>query len=78
MLLNKSIQIIVFQINNSVFDQVGDISQYTTLIWPDVFNGYASFELWAPITEDNSELLKKGNVIWTGGENAAVIEIVKI
>lgn len=77
MLLNKSIQIIVFQINNSVFDQVGDISQYTTLIWPDAFNGYASFELWAPITEDNSELLKKGNVIWTGGENAAVIEIVK-
>ena len=63
MLLNKSIQIIVFQINNSVFDQIGDISQYTTLIWPDAFNGYASFELWAPITEDNSELLKKGNVI---------------
>lgn len=77
MLLNKSIQIIVFQINNNVFDQIGDISQYTTLIWPDAFNGYASFELWAPITDDNSELLKQGNVIWTGGENAAVIEIVK-
>lgn len=77
MLLNKSIQIIVFKVDDEVFDQIGDISQYTTLIWPDAFNGYASFELWAPITDDNAELLKQGNIIWTGGENAAVIEIVK-
>ncbi|MDE7424989.1 MAG: siphovirus ReqiPepy6 Gp37-like family protein [Lachnospiraceae bacterium] len=77
MLLNKSIQIIVFKIDNDVFEQLGDISQYTSLIWPDNFNGYAIFELWAPITIDNAKLLKQGNVIWTGGENAAVIEIVK-
>lgn len=77
MLLNKSIQIIVFKIDDITFDQIGDISQYTSLIWPDTFNGYASFELWAPITDDNAELLKQGNVVWTGGENAAVIEIIK-
>lgn len=77
MLLNKSIQIIVFKVDNKVFEQIGDISQYTTLIWPDAFNGCANFELWAPISDDNSELLKHGNVIWTGGENAAVIEIIK-
>lgn len=77
MLLNKSIQITVFKVDNDVFEQIGDISQYTTLIWPDAFNGYAGFELWTPITDDNTELLKQGNVIWTGGENAAVIEIVK-
>lgn len=77
MFLNKSIQIIVFKVDNEVFEQLGDISQYTSLIWPDAFNGYANFELWAPITSDNSTLLKQGNVIWTGGENAAVIEIVK-
>lgn len=77
MLLNKTIQLIVFKVDNTVFEQVGDISQYTSLIWPDSFNGYANFELWAPITDDNSVLLKKGNIIWTGGENAAVIEIVK-
>lgn len=77
MLLSKSIQVIVFKINNEVFEQLGDINQYTSLIWPDVFNGYASFELWAPITNDNAEFLKQGNVIWTGGENAGVIEIVK-
>lgn len=77
MFLNKSIQITVFRVDNEVFEQLGDISQYTSLIWPDAFNGYAEFELWAPITDDNSLLLKQGNVIWTGGENAAVIEIVK-
>lgn len=77
MLLSKSIQIIVFKVDDDVFEQIGDISQYTSLIWPDAFNGYASFELWAPITDDNAALLKKGNVIWTGGENASVIEIVK-
>lgn len=77
MLLNKNIQITVFRIDNDVFEQVGDINQYTSLIWSDVFNGCASFELWAPIIDDNSELIKQGNVIWTGGENAAIIEIVK-
>lgn len=77
MLLNKSIQIVVFKVDDYVFEQVGDINQYTTLIWPDAFNGYASFELWAPITDDNAILLKRGNVIWTGGENAAIVEIVK-
>lgn len=77
MLLNKNIQIIVFRVNNDVFEQLGEISQYTSLIWPDAFNGYATFELWAPIVDDNSKLLKQGNIIWTGGENAAVIEIIK-
>lgn len=77
MQLEKQIQITVFQIDNNVFEPIGDISQFTSLIWPDAFNGFANFEMWAPITDDNSEVIKKGNVIWCGGENAAVIEIVK-
>lgn len=77
MQLNKKIQITVFKVDNTTFEALGDISQYTSLIWPDAYNGYAQFELWAPITEDNAALLKKNNIIWCGGENAAVIEIVK-
>lgn len=77
MLLNKQIQITVFQVDNNTFEALGDISQYTSLIWPDAYNGYAQFELWAPITPDNANLLKRKNIIWCGGENAAVIEIVK-
>lgn len=73
----KTIQITAFQIDNDTFDPIGDISQFTSLVWPDNFNGYAFFELWAPITDDNAALLKKGNVLWAGGDNAGVIEIVK-
>lgn len=77
MLLEKQIQILVFKMNDTTFENIGEVNQYNSLIWPDKFNGYASFELWAPITEENSEFFKKGNILWCGGDNAAIIEIVK-
>lgn len=78
MLLSKQIQILVFVVNDQgVFDNIGEVNQFNSLIWPDKFNGYANFELWAPITSENSEFLKTGNILWCGGDNAAIIEIVK-
>ena len=77
MLLDKKIQITVFQITNTIFEPIGDLSQFTSIILPDAFNGYGKFELWAPIMDYNSELLKKDNILWAGGENAYIIEIVK-
>ena len=77
MLLEKQIQILVFKIDNNTFENIGEVNQCSSLIWPDKFNGYANFELWAPITDENSEYFKKGNILWCGGDNAAVIEIVK-
>lgn len=77
MQLSKQTQITVFRVDNNTFEALGDISQYTSLIWPDAYNGHAQFELWAPITPDNASLLKRKNIIWCGGENAAVIEIIK-
>lgn len=77
MLLEKQIQILVFKVDDTTFENIGEVNQYDSLIWPDKFNGYASFELWAPITEENSEYFKKGNILWCGGDNAAVVEIVK-
>jgi hypothetical protein len=77
MLLEKQIQILVFKVDDTTFENIGEVNQYNSLIWPDKFNGYASFELWAPITDENSEYFKKGNILWCGGDNAAVIEIVK-
>ena len=77
MLLEKQIQILVFKVDDNTFENIGEVNQYDSLIWPDKFNGYASFELWAPITEENSEYFKKGNILWCGGDNAAVVEIVK-
>ena len=77
MLLEKRIQILVFKVDDTTFENIGEVNQYDSLIWSDKFNGYASFELWAPITDENSEYFKKGNILWCGGDNAAVIEIVK-
>lgn len=77
MLLEKQIQILVFKVDDTTFENIGEVNQFDSLIWPDKFNGYASFELWAPITEENSEYFKKGNILWCGGDNAAVVEIVK-
>lgn len=77
MLLEKQIQILVFEVNDTTFDSIGEVNQYESLIWPDKFNGFDTFELWAPITEENSQYFKKGNILWCGGDNAAVVEIVK-
>lgn len=78
MLLRKQIRILIFKLDDEgTFDNIGEINQYDSLLWPDSFNGYSTFQLWAPITEENAELLKKDNIIWCGGNNAAIIEIVK-
>lgn len=77
MFLDKQIQILVFKLDDDgTFDAIGEVSQYESLIWPDEYCGVGKFELWAPITDDNSEMLKAGNILWTGGDNAAVIEII--
>ena len=45
MLLEKQIQILVFRVDDTTFENIGEVNQYGSLIWPDKFNGYASFEL---------------------------------
>lgn len=78
MLLEKNIVLTVFQVDdNGNFDVIGEVNQYDSLIWPDKYNGYGTFELWAPIVDENAEFFKQGNVLWCGGNNAAIIEIVK-
>lgn len=76
-MLLKDIEVHVYKLNNDTFDAIGQINQFTSLIWPDKFNGYTSFELNAPLTDENKELIRKGNIIWCGGDNAAVIEIIQ-
>lgn len=78
MLLDKQITISVFQVDDEgTFDNIGEVNEFDSLIWPDKFNSLAEFELWAPITEENAKLLKKDYILWCGGDNAAVIKIVK-
>lgn len=76
-MLLKSVDIYVYKLDNETFDALGQINKFTSLMWPDKYNGYTSFELNAPVTLENRTLLKKGNILWCGGDNAAIIEIVK-
>lgn len=76
-MIPKEAVVTVFQLDNTTFEPLGEVNQYTSLIWPDSYNGYATFELYAPITEENRYLLKEGHVIWCGGDTAAVIEIIE-
>lgn len=77
-MLLKSLDIYVYKLDDDgTFDSIGQINKYTSLMWPDKFNGYTSFELNAPVTSENKDLIKKGNIIWCGGDNACVIEIIQ-
>lgn len=67
----------VFIVDDTQFTPIGYLDQYTSLTWPDKYNGYDSFELYAPITDLNTELLQKNNIIWNMGRNACIIEIVE-
>ena len=76
-MLLKNVEIQIFNIDEENFESLGVINKFTSLIWPDKFNGYETFELHTPINEENKTLLKKGNFIWCGGDNAAIIEIIE-
>ena len=74
-MLLRGLDIYIYKLDNDgTFDAIGQVNKYTSLIWPDKFNGLTSFELNAPVTPENKSLIKKGNVVWCGGNNAAIIE----
>lgn len=77
-MLLRDVEIQVFKLSNDAFEPIGGINQFTSLIWPDKFNGYTTFELNAPISPENKTLIKKNNILWCGGEVAAKIEIITV
>lgn len=73
----NDLSILVFELTNEKFEIVGELTDFTSLIWPESYNKFSTFELWAPITEANKQLLKEDFVLWKGGDNAFKIEIIK-
>lgn len=76
MLLTKDASPIVFEFTNDTFQAIAEIDDFKSLQWSESYRGHSSFEMWAPVNERNKECFKKGNIIWLGGDTAAVIEIV--
>lgn len=75
-MLEETVTITVFEVTDTKFEALGEINRFTHLLWPDNYAGYGTFELQAPVTEENQELLQEGKVLWAGGSNAAIIEII--
>ena len=73
----RDVDIHIYKIDdNGTFEGLGEINKFTSLMWPDKFSGYTTFELNAPVTPENKRLIKKGHVIWCGGDNACMIEVI--
>lgn len=74
----NEVQLNVFQIDDDGnFANIGEVNQYTSLEWTKCYNEYGEFKLKAPITPENLELLKEGNVLWIREDDAMLIQIVK-
>lgn len=74
----KDITISVFELNNNKFQVIGQVNQYISLRWIEEYADAGSFELWAPITDENAKLFKLDRVIWVEGEyTAGIIEGIK-
>lgn len=56
---------------------LGLVNQFTSMIWTSRTKTFSSFQIWCPLTEENSKLLKRGNLVWTGGDSLAEIESVQ-
>lgn len=74
----SNFQIALFDVQDGgIFEEVGELGKYKSIIWPDKYCGYSEMELWAPIITQNKDLLKRDRIIWCGGENACIIEIMQ-
>lgn len=73
----EDLRIAVYEMTNEKFENIGEINQLESLMWPKNYSGYSQIQLTAPITEENKEFFKKGRVLWkVGGNTAAIIEII--
>lgn len=73
----EELRLAVYEMTNERFENIGEINQLESLMWPKKYSGYSQFQLTAPITEENKEYFKKGRILWKVGSNtAAVIEII--
>ncbi len=76
-IIERTLQLTIFKFTNEGLEALGDLTQYTSIKWPTAFIGCGSFEIWAPINSENSVYFKKGNIVWSNTEIAAIIECVK-
>lgn len=74
MLLGPDVSLNVFKLSDDgTFECIAEIDEYTSLIWPEEWVGFATVEVNANLTDNVKRFLVPGNIIWAGGESAAEI-----
>lgn len=71
-----SMKLSVFELDNTTFNLIGEVNNFTSAQWTKRYNSYGEFELNAPMTNENKELLRIGHVLWLGEADAMIITIV--
>ena len=77
MLLADYQNLTVFKVDNTHFEAIGQINQLKNITWGKYFSKYFDFQINVPASEENNILLVKGNIIWGGGKEAGIIDIVE-
>lgn len=63
----------IYVLDKNTLDQLGVVSEYKGLIFPKAYIGQAKFELYTPITQNNSSLLKEERLIYLDEEHCGEI-----
>lgn len=58
-------------------EPIGLINHMTALRWTERFSDIGDFELWAPMTPDNAEMLKENNLLWIGEDAIGIIDTIQ-
>ena len=77
MLLGELDKVFVYQLDNQNFTLLGIVEDIISANWSKLFNKYSDVSFNVIPSERNIDLLKKGRVLWIGGDNAARIDVVE-
>lgn len=77
MLLGELDRVFVYQLDNQNFTLLGIVDEIISAKWGKHYNKYSDVSFNVIPSEKNIDLLKKGRVLWIGGDNAARIDIVE-
>lgn len=68
----------LYVFNQNTLEPIGFIDVITGLTWEEKFADAGSFELWAPLNDQNTSLLQEDNLLWKGGTSAGLIEFKEL
>ena len=55
---------------------IGVVNKYSALQWVDTWSKEGSFQLWAPLNDENSSLLVNDNLVWIEEDTLGIIQRV--